>query len=64
MSRKGTATATYRQRMKKTEKTREKNAKAIVIAHLILNGQRINFGRDKDLKRRTSIALETMMERL
>ena len=52
--------------MKKTRKAEQqesKSSKAIVCAHLIMDGQRLDFGKDKELERLTGVALEALMKR-
>jgi hypothetical protein len=46
--------------MKKRDQS-ELVAKAIVLAHLILDGQRVNFGKDKQLERQTAVAVEALL---
>ena len=48
---------------KKTKQQEDKSSKAIVCARLIMDGQRLNFGKDKELERLTGVALEALMER-
>jgi len=48
--------------MKKIKRDRQELvAKAIVCANLILGGQRLNFGNDKELERQTAVAVEALL---
>jgi hypothetical protein len=50
--------------MKKIKRNREELiAKAIVCAHLIVGGQRLNFGNDKELERQTAVAVEALLHK-
>ena len=39
----------------------QQKAKAIVCAHLIMGGQKLKFGKDKELERLTGVALDALL---
>lgn len=39
----------------------QKAKKAIVCAHLIIDGQKLKFGKDKELERLTGVAIDALL---